>query len=129
MIAESKGINKAEFFSDLGLSYANFKGVQKQSALSSDALAMILSKHKDVDPAWLLVGEGEMLRDTPRVEESAETYLHAELEGISNAVIDSMQRVISAQEVTIKSQEKTVFSLEKQILFLEREIEKLKKNE
>lgn len=121
MIAENRGINKAEFFSDLGLSYANFKGIQKQSALSSDALAMILSKYKEINPAWLIVGEGEMLRNTPLMAEREETYLSAELEGVSNAVIDSMQRVIASQEITIRSQEKTISSLEKQIAFLERE--------
>ncbi|MBL1410231.1 hypothetical protein [Sphingobacterium faecale] len=127
-IAQEKGINMLEFFSQLGLSYGNFKGVQKQSALSSDALAMILSVHKDISPAWLLVGEGEMFRKTPQIEERAETYLNAELEGVSNAVILSMERVITSQETTIKSQEKTIVSLEKQLALLEREISLLRKD-
>ena len=128
LIAEKKGVNKLDFFNELGLSYGNFKGVQKQSALSSDALAMILSVHKDISPSWLIVGEGEMFRGTSNIEERAETYLNAELEGVSNAVIHSMQRVISSQEVTIKSQEKTIFSLEKQLALLEREISLLRKD-
>lgn len=128
MIASSRKINKVDFFKDLGLSYANFKGAQKQSSLGSEAVATILSKYNDISPEWLVTGEGEMQRDTLRVNERPETYLHAELEGISNAVIHSMQQVISAQEVTIKSQEKTIYSLDKQIVILEHEIEKLKKN-
>lgn len=129
LIAQEKGINMLDFFNELGLSYGNFKGVQKKSALSSDALAMILSVHKDVNPAWLLLGEGEMFRsDNSKTEERAETYLNAELEGVSNAVINSMQRVISSQEVTIKSQEKTISSLEKQLALLEREIVLLRKD-
>lgn len=127
-IAQEKGINMLDFFNELGLSYGNFKGVQKKSALSSDAVAMILSIHKDISPAWLIVGEGEMFRGDQKTEERAETYLNAELEGVSNAVINSMQRVISSQEVTIKSQEKTVTSLEKQIALLEREIALLRKD-
>ncbi|TDQ75426.1 hypothetical protein [Sphingobacterium yanglingense] len=127
-IAQEKGINMLEFFNELGLSYGNFKGVQKQSALSSDALAMILSVHKDISPAWLLVGEGEMFRDAVHTEERNETYLNAELEGVSNAVIHSMQRVISSQEVTIKSQEKTIAALEKHLTLLEREITLLRKD-
>lgn len=128
LIAQEKGINMLDFFNELGLSYGNFKGVQKKSALSSDALAMILSVHKDVSPAWLLAGEGEMFRDDNKMEERAETYLNAELEGVSNAVINSMQRVIASQDVTIKTQEKTIASLEKQIALLERDTTVLRKD-
>lgn len=62
-IAENKGISKEKFFKDLDLSYANFKGVQKRSALSSDSIVKILSKHNTVNSEWLLTGEGPMLKE------------------------------------------------------------------
>ncbi|WP_164110966.1 MULTISPECIES: hypothetical protein [Sphingobacterium] len=127
-IAQEKGINMLDFFNELGLSYGNFKGVQKKSALSSDALAMILSVHKDISPAWLILGEGEMFQDDSKTQERADAYLNAELEGLSYTVIHSMQRIISSQEVTIKSQEKTIVTLEKQLALLEREIALLRKD-
>ena len=95
LIAETKGISKTEFFKDVQLSYANFKGGQKNTALSSDAMVAILSKHPDISPAWLLMGEGTMMRKDER-------------------------NVVSALEQTVKAQEKTIQSLEGQVSLLQR---------
>ncbi|SKB67432.1 hypothetical protein SAMN05660841_01789 [Sphingobacterium nematocida] len=64
LIAGHAKLSKIEFFKDLGLSYANFKGEQKKSGLSSDALLKVLSKYPELSPSWLLLGEGEMLKPT-----------------------------------------------------------------
>ncbi len=65
LIAGHAKLSKIEFFKDLGMSYANFKGEQKKSGLSSDALLKVLSKYPEINPSWLLLGEGEMLRPIP----------------------------------------------------------------
>lgn len=62
LIAGHANKSKIEFFRDLGLSYASFKGEQKKSGLSSDALLKIFSRYPEIDPNWLLLGQGEMLR-------------------------------------------------------------------
>lgn len=62
-IAEYKNISKELFFKELGLSYANFKGIQKKSALGSDAIDIILSKHNDISTEWLVLGKGDMLNN------------------------------------------------------------------
>lgn len=59
-IAEYYGVKKESFFSELELSYANFKGKQKESALSSDAIDKILSKYPKVSSRWLVKGEGSI---------------------------------------------------------------------
>jgi hypothetical protein len=66
-IADYYGVHREIFFSDLGFSYANFKGVQKKSSLNSDAVAKVLSKYPAVSENWLLSGEGEMLKVTETV--------------------------------------------------------------
>ena len=70
---ENQGEKKETFFEDLGMSYANFKGVQKKSALGSDKIDKILSKYPDLNLEWLFSGKGEMLKSgTTKTETSKE---------------------------------------------------------
>jgi hypothetical protein len=121
LIAESKGISKAIFFEGLGFSYANFKGVQKFSALSSDAMIAILTKYNDICPTWLLMGTGEMYRNSNGDERVS--LEHSKQRPDDNAIKmeEAMNKVINALEQTIRTQEKTILALEKQIGFLEKE--------
>ncbi len=120
-IADSKKISKTDFFKDLGLSYANFKGKQKNTALNSDAVVTILSKYPDINPAWLIIGEGSMYRKEEAVvrDEGLPYQEPIVINEIEHTLIDALKLVIS-------SQEKTISSLEKQITILEREVEGLK---
>lgn len=59
-IAEYYGVKKELFFKELELSYANFKGKQKESALSSDAIDKILTKYPNISTNWLIKGEGDI---------------------------------------------------------------------
>ena len=114
LIAERKGISKTEFFKDVGLSYANFKGGQKNTALSSDAMIAILTRHPDINPAWLLMGEGKMMR-------SAETIRpEPQIAATSSEGPSVSKQLVSALEQTIKAQEKTISALEGQVVLLNR---------
>lgn len=114
LIAEKKGISKTEFFKDVELSYANFKGGQKNTALSSDAMIAILTRHPDISPAWLLMGEGKMMR-------SAETVSpEPEMAATSSEGSSVSKQLVAALEQTIKAQEKTISALEGQVTLLSR---------
>jgi len=54
-------IKKENFFEIVGLSYSNFKGIQKNSGLNSDAIGKILSIYNNINLYWLILGKGEML--------------------------------------------------------------------
>ena len=61
LFCEFKGIKKELFFKELGFSYANFKGIQKKSALNSDAIDKIISKYSELSLSWLITGNGDMI--------------------------------------------------------------------
>ncbi len=58
---KSQGINKEDFFEIVGLSYSNFKGIQKNSGLNSDSIVKILSIYSNINLYWLILGDGDML--------------------------------------------------------------------
>jgi len=114
-IAEAKGISKTEFFREVDLSYANFKGGQKNTALSSDAMIAILTQHPDVSPAWLLLGEGSMWRGSRGndLEVGAEPAVEPAAAGAGSLLV--YKQLVSALEQTVRAQEKTIDALEAQI--------------
>lgn len=61
-ISEYKGITKESFFQKIGMTYGNFKGKSKDTPINSNAIADILTMFPDIDPEWLLTGEGAMLK-------------------------------------------------------------------
>ncbi|RKO73495.1 hypothetical protein D7322_02225 [Sphingobacterium puteale] len=114
LIAEKKGISKTEFFKDVELSYANFKGGQKNTALSSDAMIAILTRHPDISPAWLLMGEGKMMRTVESVNPGPQ------IAATSSEDSSVSKQLVAALEQTIKAQEKTISALEGQVELLNR---------
>lgn len=116
-IAESKNIRKTDFFKDLGLSYANFKGVQKTTALNSDAVVTILARYPDIEPEWLITGQGEMFRQGSTVaRDKADMYQEpVVINEIEHTLIDALKLVIATQEKTIQSLEKQVAALEREV--------------
>jgi phage repressor protein C with HTH and peptisase S24 domain len=60
-IPENKGVSKEKFFESIGMSYGNFKGKSKETPINSNAIADILTIYPDINPNWLIKGEGKML--------------------------------------------------------------------
>ena len=58
-----KGITRTEFCQKTGLSYGNFKGNAMKSELGGNQIAKILEVFSEINPEWLLLGNGEMLRN------------------------------------------------------------------
>lgn len=69
-IAELKGISKEKFIENLNQKYANYKGISKNSAPSSEVLAEISTKYPDVNLDWILTGKGDELKK-PNIKEKS----------------------------------------------------------
>ena len=58
-----KGIKIATFEKQIGMSNASFgKSLKNGGAIGTDKLEKILNVFKDINPEWLLTGEGKMLK-------------------------------------------------------------------
>ena len=80
-IAENKGIAKEKFFQKIGMTYGNFKGIQKKTSVNSDALDKIISIYPDISPEWLLSGKGDMFKSA-----SVKEYSNRNDEGEINKI-------------------------------------------
>lgn len=58
---EFKGISKNKFYISTGISNGT---LDKKSGLTGDSIEKFYSVYDDVNPEWLLIGKGEMLKST-----------------------------------------------------------------
>lgn len=71
--AKSECIGMMEFYEKSSISQSNFSGKGAESALSTDKIIHILITFPDINPDWLLLGKGEMLRGSDREKPSDTT--------------------------------------------------------
>lgn len=68
---DSKGITKAEFCRNCNISESLFKGIGLTSEIGGEKLVNILSNYNDINPEWLLTGQGAMLRNPDQATASS----------------------------------------------------------
>lgn len=106
-ILDLKGITKYRFCKDLGLSNGF---LDKPREITTDKYANILKYLPDVNPEWLLTGNGQMLKneDSPVIAEPKIKY-EKQNDNISmpREVFDQITRLTE----TVLSQQKTIEKL------------------
>lgn len=62
-----KGISKLSFYKEVGLSNGF---LDKNKSIGSENLVKILNSYPEIEPLWLLLGEGEMLKKSVTISNS-----------------------------------------------------------
>lgn len=114
---EATGKVKADFYKAIGASPSNFKGAGKNSALSSDKIAEILSLYPDLSPDWLLNGIGDMLRTSNNSNTTPVNPQPLTLE-------DKLLTMLNERETTIRLQAEELGQLRERIKQLEQRLGK-----
>ncbi|MDV3585642.1 hypothetical protein CMU68_10600 [Elizabethkingia anophelis] len=119
-IANNQDISYEKFCEKIGVTYGNFKGENKKRPINSNILENILSIYPNVNPSWLLTGQGKML-----IEE--DSYIEELISPNNDKEVELLQKQIALlEENKILLQDKISFQAEKLKQF-EKEIEDLKK--
>ena len=141
-IAKRKGITNREICQKIGLTYGGFTGENKKRPVNSDAIANLLAEYPDVDPRWLLTGQGSMLREqsapevAPPPSEPAFPGFIEEIKSLSvkvgrleaenehlRAAIEAKQKEIEEGTREIDNKEREIEAQQKEIEAQQKEIE------
>lgn len=80
---DSQGIKKEDFYKKISMNGQSWRGKGAESELSGDKIATVLSQYRDINPYWLLLGEGEMLLDQSNNLENNRHYSETDISEIN----------------------------------------------
>lgn len=106
-----KGLTIASFEKSIGMSNASFgKSLKNNGAIGSDKLENILSVYSDINPVWLLTGQGEMLstHQVPSGPKDSSMDENRMLLQEKDARIAALEKIISSQDRTIELLEEKI---------------------
>ena len=98
---KTNGITKQDFCKETGISYANMVGNSLKSELGGEQIALIFMKYPNINPDWLMLGKGEMLRDSVHDEPDSAT-----LDRLLNKISDLAQELgrVQAENAELKKE-------------------------
>lgn len=103
--ADYKGISKALFFNKIEVASSNFRGKALESEINAEKVAKFLTVFDDVNPEWILLGNGEMLRENSKIYPETIEKLRIVNEGLQSPVemalfnmIQPLARILEDQQ-------------------------------
>ena len=106
---ENKKLKKMVFYDTIGMKQSNFSGEGASSSLKTENIIKILIAFPDINPDWLLLGKGEMLRKNDTIQS---------ISGNSNIQISGNENMAAPH----KDLEDKISYLEDKVLFLTEQI-------
>lgn len=114
---EYKKISINKFLKAVNLSGSYIRSMK--NSIQPDKLSRIIAKFPDLNPGWLMTGEGEMLRESSSSREDSEP-----LEATNHAqILADKDKIIALLEDKITYLEEKITHLEDKLLHLEKIIE------
>lgn len=95
------GITKQDFCKETGISYANMVGNSLKSELGGEQISSIFMKYPNINPDWLLLGKGDMLRGSAP-EAPSDSTLDRLLERIEDLARENGQ--LQAENAELKKE-------------------------
>ena len=88
-----------DYIEKMGITRDNFKSYTRGSQPSLDKVANILSSVENLNPEWLVMGEGEMIRKKDKKKDEQEKDL------------EYFKDLVNSQQETIRAQSKSIENL------------------
>lgn len=100
---ERKGISNSQFYSDLGIKRGLLDADKLKATIADPIIAKILVIYTDLNIAWLLTGEGSMLRTDEKIDNTPVAH-HTEdpNEGIPLLPVDAMAGAFTGEQQVLE---------------------------
>ena len=116
---EYQKLEKKIFFEKLDVASSNFRGRALYSEISADVIAKILSLYPDCNAEWLLLGNGDMLKNEMKKE--VVNANNSDLVDVLKSQIKDKEEKESLYKDKISSQSKQIEELLNRVALLEQE--------